>query len=110
MPSPIRASAGTGDDNQPSQPNTKDKTSKVKKKFEANTALSANNPLRDAENSTPTESQRQHLSLTTKKQRSSEMAKQPANNLYPYSLRSQNKTLEINQKRIRMSSPRGGMM
>ena len=37
------------------------------------------------------------LSLTTKKQRSSEMTKQPAN-LCPYSLRSRNKTLENNQE------------
>ena len=57
IPSPIRASAGTGDDNnQLSQPNTKDKTSKVEKKSEGNTALSANNPLRDAESLTSTES------------------------------------------------------
>ena len=97
-PSPIRVSAGTGDDNnQLSQPDTKDKASKVKQKSEANTVPSTDNPLRDAENSTSTESQRCHLSLTTKKQRSSEMTKQSAN-LCPYSLRSWNKTLEINQE------------
>ena len=96
-PSPIRVSAGTGDDNQLSQPDTKDKASKVKQKSEANTVLPTDNPLRDAENSTSTESQRCHLSLATKKQRSSEMTKQPAN-LCPYSLRSRNKTLEINQE------------
>ena len=97
-PSPIKVSAGTGDDNnQLSQPDTKDKASKVKQKSEANTVLSTNNPLRDAENLTSTESQRCHLPLTTKKQRSSEMTKQPAN-LCSYSLISRNNTLEINQE------------
>ena len=93
-PSPIRVSAGTGDDNadnQLSQPDTKDKASKVKQKSKANTVLSTD----DAENST--ESQRCHVSLTTKKQRSGEITKQPAN-LCPYSLRSRNKTLKINQE------------
>ena len=98
MPSLIRVSAGTGNDNnQLSQPDTKDKASKVKEKSEDNTLLSTDNPLRDAEKSTSTESQRCHLSLTTKKQRSSEMTKQPAN-LCPYSLKSRKKTLGINQE------------
>ena len=80
MPSPIRVSAGTGDDNnQILQPDTKDKTSKVKQKSEANTVPSTDNPLTDAENSTSTESQKCRLPLTSKKQRSSEMTKQPAN-------------------------------
>ena len=83
MPSPLRTSAKTGDDNnQLSQPNTKDKTSKVKKKSESNTSLSTNNLLREAENSTSTESRRCYLSPTTKKQRSGETTEQPANNLY----------------------------
>ena len=53
IPSPIRTSAETGDDNnQLSQPDTKDETSNVKKKFKSNTPLSTNSQLREAENLT----------------------------------------------------------
>lgn len=75
MLSPIRTSAETGDgNNQPFQPNTKGKTTMVKKKSESNTSLSTNNQLREAENTT--ESQKCHL--TSMKQRDSGKTEQPA--------------------------------